>query len=192
MYYSSLWLDPAECPTVCLINFKVLMREKQRLDVIRWHKFKLLCLQKHFLLINKYMFQNCLPETTEGDTPPPNPHPLLSSHPPSFPPCLWNHTHTHTQLHTSQDPHTVPEHSTPRSDHPRWDPVRARDGQSGRNPLLSTAAQLIGVSSSSSPHQHLIIIIITVCLSQLDHEPVLFWLLGRGNRAPRSGRGGTY
>ncbi len=95
MYYSSLWLDPAECPTVCLINFKVLMREKQRLDVITWHKFKLLCLQKHFLLINKYMFQNCLPETTEGDTPPPNPHPLLSSHPPSFPPCLWN-THTLT------------------------------------------------------------------------------------------------
>lgn len=114
------------------------------------------------------------------------PNPLLFSLPASD-------THSHTQLHTCQDPHTVPEHSTPRSDHPRWDPVRARDGQSGRNPLLSIAAQLLGVSSSSFPHQHpIIIIIITVLSSQLDHESALFWLLRRENRAPRSGRGGTY
>ncbi len=41
------------------------------------------------------------------------------------------------------------------------------------------------------PHQHPIIIT-TVSSSQLDHETALFWLLRRGNRAPRSGRGGTY
>ncbi|CAM4693704.1 unnamed protein product [Leuciscus chuanchicus] len=48
------------------------------------------------------------------------------------------------------DPHTVPEHFTPRSDHPRWDPVRARHGKSGRNPVLSTAAQLQTLDSSGS------------------------------------------
>ncbi len=140
---------------------------------------------KSFLLkkLNKYMFQNCMPETIEGDTPPPTSFIL----PPSLP--LW-HTHTHTHRHARILTLylSTPLHAA--TTHAGIQRAQETDRVEGNHcfPQLHISPESL---HHLPPHQHPIIIT-TISSSQLDHEPALFWLLTRGNRAPRSGRGGTY
>lgn len=146
------------------------MREKQRLEVNYFIKFcnRMTEIQidmpaKAFSL-NKQIHLKLLASNYRGRHSTPNP--LLFSLPASD-------THSHTQVHTCQDPHTVPEHSTPRSDHPRWDPARKRRTEWKEPTAFHSCTDpwsLFIIFPPPTPP----IIITTVSSSQLDHEPALF------------------